>query len=203
MIHYPGSIQRAIQALSRLPGVGTKTAERLVFFLLRMPKDAKLELTRALDQLNGATAVCKECGYVTDSEDQLCIFCKDTARDKLLICVVPEIQHVQSIEKSGAFHGRYHVLGGSINPIEGISVDMLAIPQLLSRIKNAKPHIKEIILATGTTIEGEQTSLYVLKLLKQFPLIISRPATGIPRGSDLDYADELTLADAIKARRKV
>lgn len=203
MIHYPGSIQRAIKAFSRLPGIGSKTAERLVFFIMRMPANVKKELSESLQQLNVSTAVCTTCGYVTDAEDRLCIFCKNPQRDQHTICVVPEIQHVQIIEKSGAFSGLYHVLGGTINPIEGISIDMLAIPQLLSRIKTAKPGIKEIILATGTNIEGEQTALYVTQLLKVFPIAISRPATGIPRGSDLEYADELTLADALTARRRV
>jgi recombination protein RecR len=203
MIHYPKNIQAAIQALSRLPGVGTKTAERLVFFILRMKKSSRQELSAALATLETGTTLCATCGYVTENAESLCAICKDEKRDAGLLCVVADVQNVQAIEKTNSFHGKYHVLGGAINPIEGVSADMLSIGKLVERIQSKNPKIHEVILATGTDIEGEQTALYVSSALKAFPVSISRIARGIPRGSNLEYTDELTLGDAISERRKL
>lgn len=187
---------------SKLPGIGTKTAERLVFFILRKSKQDRTALISALSLLNGNITLCRECGYITDAEDGACQFCSDPKRSTSIICVVADIPTVQIIEKSGVFKGLYHVLGGTINPIEGTTAQMLNIPNLKKRL-SANKGITEVLLATGTDIEGEQTALYLAKELKTAGIAISRLARGIPRGSNLEYTDELTLADAIKERKQV
>jgi len=203
MTHYPKTIQQAIQELSRLPGIGTKTAERLVMSILRKKKIEQTALVTSLANLQQSVRMCTTCGYVTDNTDGVCHYCKDTARSEQTICVVADIQTLQVIEKSGAFKGKYHVLGGTINPIEGVSADMLHITSLLHRVQTAKGKIKEVLLATGTDIEGEQTALYIAQHLKITGVKLTRLARGIPRGSNLEYADEMTLADAITNRQQV
>jgi len=200
MTKYPESIQRAIRVLSRLPGIGTKTAERLVFFLIRMDAGHRKEVITSLQDIATRTSVCTKCGYICQEGEQTCAICNDPARSQSLLCIVPDIQTVQAIEKSGSFKGLYHVLGGRINPIEGITSDMLTIAPLEKRLRASK-HIKEIILATGTDIEGEQTAMVVAAQCKLEGVTISRLARGIPRGSNLEYTDEVTLADAIKDRK--
>lgn len=202
MKHYPTSIQNAIEYFSKLPGIGTKTAERLVFFLLRKPKKEQRQFVAALQNIQDGIHVCEECGYITEDASKKCIFCLDDSRKKGILCVVPDIQTVQSIEKSNAFQGRYHVLGGVINPIEGVSSDMLTIKQLVDRVQK-DGRIKEVILATGTDIEGEQTALFITKLLAPTKRSLSRLARGLPRGTNLEYTDELTLADAITHRTAI
>lgn len=203
MTHYPKAIQQAIQELSRLPGIGTKTAERLVMSILRKKKNEQTSLVTSLAELQQSVRMCTVCGYVTDNTDGVCNYCKDPARNEQAICVVSDIQTLQVIEKSGAFKGKYHVLGGTINPIEGISADMLNIDSLIKRVSAAKGKIKEVLLATGTDIEGEQTALYIAQHLKASGVRLTRLARGIPRGSNLEYADEMTLADAITNRQQV
>jgi len=203
MTHYPKAIQEAIAELSRLPGIGTKTAERLVLSILRKKKPDQEALTHALSDLGRNIRMCKICGYVTDNDDGICAYCKDASRNQTTLCVVADMQTLQVIEKSGAFKGIYHVLGGTINPIEGISADMLNIASLVSRIKLAKGKIREVLLATGTDIEGEQTALYIAQQLKDSGVKLTRLARGIPRGSNLEYTDEITLADAIQNRQQV
>ncbi|PIS41658.1 MAG: recombination protein RecR [Candidatus Kerfeldbacteria bacterium CG08_land_8_20_14_0_20_42_7] len=203
MTHYPKAIQDAIQELSHLPGIGTKTAERLVLSILRKKKQDQTALTASLTQLQNNIRMCTLCGYVTDNSDGICAYCKDASRNNNTICVVADMQTLQVIEKSGVFHGAYHVLGGTINPIEGISADMLNIESLLQRVRSAKTKIREVLLATGTDIEGEQTALFLAQKLKPLRVKITRLARGIPRGSNLEYADEMTLADAIQNRQQV
>lgn len=200
---YPKAIEEAIKALSKLPGIGTKTAERLVFFLLRMKPEMQKEFFSSMEGIDGKIHLCEECGFVTDAQEKKCSFCTDPHRLKSVLCVVADIQNVLSIEKSRAFNGRYHVLGGTLNPIEGISADVLTINKLLERIKKEQKTIKEIILAVGTDIEGEQTALYILRLLKPLGVTVTRLAQGLPRGTNLEYTDELTLSDAIKERKKI
>lgn len=199
MRHYPRAIQEAIEYFSKLPGIGTKTAERLVFFLLRKSKEEQQQFIQALSHIQDGIHLCEVCGYVTEHTQKLCVFCLDDTRLKSILCVVPDIQTVQSIEKSNAYTGRYHVLGGVINPIEGISADMLTLSDLKNRVMNNKA-ITEVILATGTDIEGEQTALYTTKLLGNAHVKLTRLARGLPRGTNLEYTDELTLADAITHR---
>lgn len=200
---YPKAIEGAIKALSRLPGVGTKTAERLVFFLLRMKPQDQREFFASLSGIDGKIHLCEECGFVTDTQEKKCVFCSDPRRLKSIICVVADIQNVLSIEKSRAYNGKYHVLGGTLNPIEGISADTLTINKLMERLKKEHKIIKEVILAIGTDIEGEQTALYLLRLLKPLGVTVSRLAQGLPRGTNLEYTDELTLSDAINERKKL
>lgn len=201
MTEYPRAIQKAISELSRLPGIGTKTAERLVMFLLRKPKEAQSALSDAIGELRDNVHICKTCGYLTDDDSLQCVFCKNTRRPDSILCVVADVQTLQTIEKSRAFTGRYHVLGGTINPIEGISADMLNMTSLTTRIKGSAGKIKEVLLATGTDIEGEQTALYIAQLLKPMHVKLTRLARGIPRGTNLEYTDEMTLADAITNRQ--
>jgi len=203
MIHYPKAIQQAIQELSRLPGIGTKTAERLVMSILRKKRADQTALVTSLANLQKSVQMCTTCGYVTDNSDGICHYCKDPQRGEQTICVVADMQTLQVIEKSGAFKGKYHVLGGTINPIEGISADMLTIASLIRRVQTAKGKIKEVLLATGTDIEGEQTALYIAQHFKTSGIKLTRLARGIPRGSNLEYADEMTLADAITNRQQV
>lgn len=202
MKHYPKAIQDAITYFSQLPGIGTKTAERLVFFLLRKPAETQKGFVAALSAIHQGVQLCKECGYVSESQSEKCVFCADTHRQRSIVCVVPDIQTVQTIEKSNAFQGCYHVLGGVINPIEGVSADMLTISQLVDRVRTDR-RIKEVILATGTDIEGEQTALYITKLLSGARITLTRLARGLPRGTNLEYTDELTLADAITNRTSI
>lgn len=203
MTHYPKAIQDAIQELSRLPGIGTKTAERLVLSILRKKKQDQTALTASLAELQNNVRMCTTCGYVTDNPDGVCAYCKDASRNNGTVCVVADMQTLQVIEKSGVFHGSYHVLGGTINPIEGISADMLNIESLLQRVQSGKTKTREVLLATGTDIEGEQTALFLAQKLKALRVKVTRLARGIPRGSNLEYADEMTLADAIQNRQQV
>src|SRR3989339_513866 len=195
----PSSIRNLINHFSSLPGLGQKTSERLVFYLLKQDKNFLASFAENLLRIKDNVKNCALCGSLT--EQNLCSICNDSRRDHLAICVVAELSDIQSLEKSREFNGVYHVLNGYLSPTEGINPENLRIKELLERINNNR--IKEIILALNPTIEGETTVLYLTKLLKRYNIKITKLARGLPQGSDLEYADEVTLANAMKGRTQV
>jgi recombination protein RecR len=197
---YEGPVQDLIDELGRLPGIGPKSAQRLAFHLLTADGADITRLQTALQRVKDEVRFCIECGNVAEAE--LCRICSDTRRDASVICVVEEPKDVPAIERTREFRGRYHVLGGAISPIDGIGPDQLRIAQLLRRI--AEPGIGEVILATDPNLEGEATATYLIRLLRNFPdLSVTRLASGLPVGGDLEYADEVTLGRAFSGRRSV
>lgn len=199
MIYYPPSIRKAIQSISKLPGIGEKTAERLAMHLLRAPRIDVEQLSRSILELKNSVRLCEQCFSLSDG--QTCGICSNPARDPQLVCVVEQPADMVSIEKSGAFSGRYHILGGSLSPINGVGPDDIRIRELTARI--AKQNIAEIILATSTTVEGESTAAYIADRLKDSPAIVTRIASGVPVGGDLKYVDQVTLKRALEGRRAV
>lgn len=197
---YPVIIQNLIDQFSRLPSIGPKTAERLVFHLLYRPQNELHEFSQAIDHLKSNVKQCQIC--FNFSESNPCYICDSPKRDKTIICVVAKPQDMAIIEKTGSFDGVYHILGGNINPLENISPRHIKIKELLVRIKN--DGVREIILALNPDMSGETTSIYLTKLIKQFPNIkVTRLARGLPMGADLEYADEITLENALKDRREL
>ncbi|NOZ62833.1 MAG: recombination protein RecR [Calditrichaeota bacterium] len=189
------SLQRAIDELSRLPGIGRKSAQRIVFYLLKLPKEEVHALAQALEDVKEKAIYCSVCFNITETDP--CPICTNTNRDRSIICVVEEANDVAALEKTGDYKGLYHVLGGSLSPLDGIGPDDLRIKELLRRMSN---EVKEVILATNPNAEGEATALYLAKLLKPYGIKISRIARGIPVGTDLEYADAITLLKAIEGR---
>jgi len=199
MIFYPPSIRKAIQSISKLPGIGEKTAERLAMHLLRAPRIDVEQLSRSILELKNSVRLCEQCFSLSDG--QTCGICSNPARNPQLVCVVEQPADMVSIEKSGAFSGRYHILGGSLSPINGVGPDDIRIRELAARI--AKQDIAEIILATSTTVEGESTAAYIADRLKDSPVIVTRIASGVPVGGDLKYVDQVTLKRALEGRHAV
>lgn len=193
---FPPSINNLIQHFNNLPGIGQKTAERLVFYLLKKDKNTLADFANTLSHIKDNIKNCNQCGQITEKEQ--CDICLDNKREKTTICVVAENSDIGPLEKAHQFNGTYHVLHGILNPTEGITPDKLNISKLEERIKNNG--VKEIILAFNPTIEGETTNLYLTKLLKQYNVKITQLARGLPQGGDLEYADEITLANAFKGR---
>ncbi len=194
---YEGVVQDLIDELGRLPGVGPKSAQRIAFHLLQAdPIDVK-RLVSALVEVKDKVRFCSVCGNVAQEEQ--CRICRDERRDRALICVVEEPKDVVAIERTREFRGRYHVLGGAISPIEGIGPDDLRIRELLARL--ATDEITEIILATDPNLEGEATATYLARLLRPMGVRVTRLASGLPVGGDLEYADEVTLGRAFEGRR--
>lgn len=197
---YEGPVQDLIDELGRLPGIGPKSAQRLAFHLLTADGGDITRLQTALQRVKDEVRFCTECGNV--AEGDLCRICADPRRDAGLICVVEEPKDVPAIERTREFRGRYHVLGGAISPIDGVGPDQLRIAALLRRI--AEPTVNEVILATDPNLEGEATATYLIRLLRTFPdLAVTRLASGLPVGGDLEYADEVTLGRAFSGRRSV
>lgn len=195
---YPKSIRNLIEEFSKLPGIGPRTAARFAFSLLRRSdQDLKL-LADAVLNLKKETRICRNCFNI--SEKELCEFCSNPKRDRSIICVVEEAINIPAIENTKQYNGLYHVLGGTIKPNEGIGPDDLRIKELVRRIKNNS--IKEVIIATNPTTEGETTALYLAKSLKPYGLKITRLARGLATGSDLEYADEMTVSSALAGRRE-
>jgi recombination protein RecR len=193
-------IEKLISGLSRLPGLGRKSASRIVYYFLKNSEISVEQLAKDLLELKRTVKICINCGNYTDV--QPCSLCTDSSRDNTLLCVVEEPKDILSIESTGAFNGLYHVLMGSISPINGIGPESLRINDLLQRIE--KLSVQEIILATNPTVEGDTTALYLLELLKKRTgLKITRLALGLPVGGDLEYADKLTLARALKGRAPI
>lgn len=196
---YEGVIQELIDELGRLPGVGPKSAQRIAFYLLQADEDQAKRLAQVLTEVKERVRFCEQCGNVAEAE--LCNICRDPRRSKATICVVEESKDVQAIERTREFRGLYHVLGGAISPIEGIGPDNLRIKELVARV--ADPEIKEIIIATDPNLEGEATATYLTRMLSPMGITISRLASGLPVGGDLEYADEITLGRAFEGRRTV
>ena len=194
---YEGVVQDLIDELGRLPGVGPKSAQRIAFHLLQAdPADVR-RLVEALTEVKEKVRFCSTCGNV--SQDDQCRICRDPRRDLTVLCVVEEPKDVVAIEKTREFKGRYHVLGGAISPIEGVGPDDLRIRELMARL--ADEPVSEIILATDPNLEGEATATYLARLLKPMGLRVTRLASGLPVGGDLEYADEITLGRAFEGRR--
>ena len=196
---YEGVIKELIDELGRLPGVGPKSAQRIAFYLLQADEDQAKRLAEVLTEVKERVRFCEQCGNVAEAE--LCNICRDPRRSKASICVVEESKDVQAIERTREFKGLYHVLGGAISPIEGIGPDNLRIKELVSRL--ADPDIKEVIIATDPNLEGEATATYLTRMLSPMGITISRLASGLPVGGDLEYADEITLGRAFEGRRTV
>ncbi|NPA90420.1 MAG: recombination protein RecR [Chloroflexi bacterium] len=192
-------IERLIEAFSRLPGIGPKTAARLTYFLLRAPDDVTLELAEALRSLKEEVHYCRRCFNVAQGE--LCTICADPSRDPHTVCVVEEPLDVVALERSGAYRGLYHVLHGAINPLANVGPEDLRINELVERVQ--KEPIQEVILATNPNMEGEATAMYIARLLRPLGVRITRLAHGLPIGGDLEYADQQTLAQALEGRRPV
>jgi recombination protein RecR len=195
----PASLQNLIDQFKRLPGIGAKSAQRLAFHVLKTPRDDAERLCEAIRDVKDRVTYCTICHNFTDVDP--CQYCADPARDHRLVCVIEEPQNVNVIEKTGGFRGVYHVLLGSLSPLQGIGPDDLKIKGLLARI--ASNEVEEVILATNPTVEGEATAIYLARLLKPLGVRVTRIATGIPVGSDLEYADELTMGKAMEGRREV
>jgi recombination protein RecR len=194
---YEGPVQDLIDELGRLPGVGPKSAQRIAFHLLKVePADAE-RLARAIHEVKAKVHFCKTCFNVAEGE--LCRICRDPRRDPSLVCVVEEPRDLVAIERTQEFKGRYHVLGGAISPIEGIGPDDLRIRELLRRLESEG--VGEVILATNPNIEGEATAMYLARLLTPLGVRVTRIASGLPVGGDLEYADEITLGRAFAGRR--
>lgn len=200
---YPSSLIALIRELSRLPGVGPKSAQRLAFYLFEQPREDVERLAGTLLDAKRELMMCAQCYNVTDRE--LCDVCTDPARDRAQICVVEEPGDVIAIERSGEYRGLYHVLHGAISPMNGVSPDKLYIKPLLGRLggEGRRPEDTEVILATSTTVEGEATSLYLQRLLEPLGAAVSRIAYGLPVGGALEYADEVTLGRAMTGRQRV
>ncbi|MFA6525580.1 MAG: recombination mediator RecR [Patescibacteria group bacterium] len=195
----PPSIQNLIAEFNKLPGIGPKTSERFIFHLLKRPKSDLEQMANSLRDLKDKIAICSICYDFTEKSP--CNICSSSQRDKTTICVVAESPDLMAIEKSGTYKGLYHVLGGVINQIEGIGPDQLKINELVERIK--KDGIKEIILATDPDMEGESTALYLIRVLKPLGIKITRIGKGLPMGSNIEYADEVTIANAMEGRGEV
>ena len=196
---YEGPIQDLIDELNRLPGIGPKSAQRLAFYLVKAPTADAKRLAEAIIQAKERVSFCRECFNV--AEGQLCRYCSDPSRDTGVVCVVEEPKDVAAIEKAGIIRGRYHVLGGAISPMEGIGPEDLRIQELLDRVGGGS--ITEVILATNPNLEGNATAMYVGGLLKPLGITVTRLASGLPVGGDLEYADEITLGQALEGRREL
>ncbi|HSO18410.1 MAG TPA: recombination mediator RecR [Desulfosarcina sp.] len=199
MDYYPDSIRTLIRTLAKLPGIGQKTAERLAMHILQQPVEDAHRLARSIVDLKKRLRLCTRCFALSDND--LCRICSDPGRDNGLICVVEQPADMASIEKSGAFAGRYHILGGCLSPMEGIGPGDIKIAQLLDRV--AAEGVKEIILATGTNVEGESTAAYIAGILTPMPVRVTRIASGVPMVGDLKDVDPVTLKRAMESRHGV
>ena len=196
---YEGAIQDLIDALGRLPGIGPKSAQRIAFHILQADGEVAAALVDSIRTVKESVKFCVQCGNV--SEEDECRICRDPRRDNTLICVVEESKDVIAIERTREFRGKYHVLGGAISPIDGIGPEQLRIRELMARL--ADPGIVEVILATDPNLEGEATATYLSRMIKPLEIKVSRLASGLPVGGDLEYADEVTLGRAFEGRRDV
>jgi recombination protein RecR len=201
---YAGPVQDLIDELGRLPGIGPKSAQRIAFHLLKLPADDALRLARSISEVKARISFCRRCYNVAELVDGAaaeCALCLDSRRDPHVICVVEEPRDIAAVEKTKEYRGRYHVLQGAINPIEGVGPDQLRVKELLARLE--PEGVTEVILCTNPNIEGEATAMYLARLLKPLGLKVTRIASGLPVGGDLEYADELTLGRALEGRREV
>ncbi|MFM7685149.1 MAG: recombination mediator RecR [Actinomycetota bacterium] len=199
MAHYTQPVQALIDELGRLPGVGPKSAQRIAFHLLKLPNDDVARLARAITEAKAKVRFCARCWNVAEQEH--CPICLDDRRDPGVICVVEESRDIVALEKTGEFKGRYHVLQGAMSPLEGIGPEQLRMKELFARIE--PEDVREVILCTNPNTEGEVTAMYIARMMKPFGVRITRLASGLPVGGDLEYADELTLGRALEGRRDV
>ncbi len=191
------AIQKLLDELERLPGIGPKSAQRIAYWILNTEKAEALRLASAITEVKDTVHFCSRC--FNYAQEDLCDICASEKRDASLICVVSEPRDIPPIERTGSFSGVYHVLGGALSPLEGVGPEQLHITQLLSRLNN--PEIAEVILATNPNVEGETTASYLARLIKPLGVKVSRLASGLPVGGDLEFADEITLGRAIESRR--
>ena len=196
---YEGAIQDLIDALGRLPGIGPKSAQRIAFHILQAEPEIAAALVDSIRTVKERVKFCTTCGNV--SEEDMCRICRDPRRENTSICVVEESKDVIAIERTREFRGKYHVLGGAISPIDGIGPEQLRIRELMARLSD--PGIVEVILATDPNLEGEATATYLARMIKPLDIKVSRLASGLPVGGDLEYADEVTLGRAFEGRRNV
>ncbi|HSP68553.1 MAG TPA: recombination mediator RecR [Bryobacteraceae bacterium] len=199
MPDFAAPLQRLIDEFRRLPGVGQKSAQRLAFYVLRSSRDQAAALAAALIDVKDNLGICAECNNISDAE--LCPYCRDPNRDRTRICVVEEPHNILAVETTRSFNGLYHVLHGAISPLRGIGPEQLKIKGLLERI--GKGDVQEIIMATNPTVEGEATAVYLSRLLKPLGMKVMRIAMGIPVGSDLEFADEVTMLKSLENRREM
>jgi recombination protein RecR len=197
-LEYPAPLSRLIDELRRLPGIGPKSAQRIAFHLLRKTKEETTALAGAIDRLLDEIRLCTTCNAFTDQE--ICATCLDATRSDAVICVIEEPNNLASVERTRDFKGRYHVLHGTLSPLQGIGPDELKIHGLLNRIRAGG--VQEVILATSPTVEGEATAVYLARILKPLGVRVTRIAMGIPVGSDLEWADEVTMSKALEGRRE-
>ena len=196
---YEGPVQTLIDELGRLPGIGPKSAQRIAYYLLKAAPDDANRLAKAITEAKARVSWCRRCFNIAQGE--LCGFCRDDRRDAALLCVVEEPRDIVAVERTHEFSGRYHVLQGAISPIEGIGPEQLRVKELLRRVGDGS--VTEVILATNPNIEGEATAMYLAKLLQPLGVTVTRLASGLPVGGDLEYADEVTLGRALEGRREV
>lgn len=199
MNYYDKTVARLIDQLSKLPGVGPKTAQRLAFYLLAAPPEVAADLARAIGEARSKVRHCSMCGNFTDSDR--CLICSDERRGTDVICVVERPRDVVAMEKARSFKGLYHVLHGAISPMDGVGPEQLRIKELLRRLESG--NVKEIILATNPNVEGDATALYLAGLVRPLGIMVTRIAHGLPVGADLEYADEMTLGKALEGRREM
>ncbi len=192
-------VMRLIDEFHKLPGIGPKSAQRLTYHLLRIPHDEAIALAEAITELKERTVLCSVCQNVTESDP--CTICRDSDRDRTMICVVEEPLDILAVERTRGFHGLYHVLHGVISPMDGVGPDDLKVAELLTRLRSG--NVAEVIMATNPNLEGEATSMYVSRLLTPLGVRVTRLARGLPMGSDLEYADDVTLSRAIENRQDV
>jgi recombination protein RecR len=196
---YVGPLRSLVDELGRLPGIGPKSAQRIAFYLLKVEPEDALRLADAIVAVKEKVTSCAICFNVAEGE--LCEFCSDPRRDGSLLCVVEEARDIVAVERTKEFRGRYHVLGGALNPIEGVGPDQLRVRELLDRMSDGE--VTEVILCTNPNLEGEATAMYLARLLVPLGVRVTRIASGLPVGGDLEYADELTLGRALEGRREV
>jgi recombination protein RecR len=194
------AIDGLVGEFARLPGIGRKTAFRLTYHLLRRPHDEMRRLARALDEVAARVRECTVCGNLTETDP--CELCSSDRRDSSVVCVVEEASDIAAIERTGAFKGRYHVLGGRLSPLEGVGPDELRIGQLLARVRDGG-EVREVIVATNPSVEGEATALYLQRLVRPLGAKVTRLARGMPVGGDLEYTDGVTIAEALAGRREI
>jgi recombination protein RecR len=197
MQYYPASIRKLIRNIARLPGIGEKTAERLTMYLLKAPRAEVENLAQSMVELRQRVRLCRQCFSLSD--DELCDICRNSAREDSLLCVVEQPADMVSIEKSGAFSGKYFILGGVLSPMNGVGPEEIRIPELMRRIETQT--LQELVLATSTTVEGESTAAFIAERLKDKGIRVTRIASGVPIGGDLKYVDQVTLKKAMEGRR--
>jgi len=199
MSHYPSSVLKLIKNLSRLPGIGEKTAERLAMHILRSPVREAEQLSQSIIEIKEKVRLCSMCFTLSDTA--ICNICSNPTRTESILCVVEQPADMVAIEKSGSFSGLYHILEGALSPMDGIGPDHIRIKELVTRISQGK--IKEVVLATSTTIEGETTAAYIAELLENHAVKVTRIASGVPIGGDLKYVDQVTLKKAMETRHVI